>query len=158
MKKTKVLITKYRNFLMYTLFGTLASLVNILAYWLLGHAFGWPYLLANSLAWFISVLFSFFVNKSWVFKSAYSTWTEFLAEFISFMLSRILSFFVDNFLMFVGISLLQVASIGVKIIDQVLVGLLNYLTSVLVFNRRTRRLKDTYQRAKARWVKYRQHK
>ncbi len=158
MKTVKVLITKYRNFLMYTLFGTLASLVNILAYWLLGHACGLPYLLANSLAWFISVLFSFFVNKSWVFKSAYSTWTEFLAEFISFMLSRILSFFVDNFVMFVGISLLLVPSIGVKIIDQVLVGLLNYLTSVLVFNRRTRRLKDTYQRAKARWVKYRQHK
>lgn len=148
---------RYHNFLMYMVFGFLASLVNILSYWLFGHFFGLPYLFANSIAWLISVLFSFFTNKTWVFKSEYSGWRNFLTEFISFMLSRVVSFFGDNFLMILGITLLGWPSLWVKIIDQLIVGLLNYGTSVLVFNRKSKRIQEALQRSQERLKRLRNH-
>lgn len=141
---------KHRSFFMYMVFGFLASVVNIFSYWFLGHLLHMPYLFANSLAWLISVLFSFFSNKSWVFNSEYSTLSEFLKEFISFMLSRIVSFFADNFLMILGITILGWPSLGVKIIDQLLVGLLNYGTSVLVFNHESKKMQSALRRSKER--------
>lgn len=149
MEILKKYFNKYRNFFLYMIFGFLASLVNIFAYWFLGHMIHMPYLFANSIAWLVSVLFSFFSNKSWVFKSKYSTLKEFLKEFISFMFSRIVSFFADNFLMILGITILGWPSLWVKILDQLLVGLLNYGTSVLVFNHEHEKMQAALQRSKA---------
>ncbi len=135
---------------MYMVFGFLASLVNIFSYWFFGHLVHMPYLFANSLAWLVSVLFSFFSNKSWVFNSEYSTLREFLKEFVSFMLSRIVSFFADNFIMILGITILGWPSLWVKILDQLLVGLLNYGTSVLVFNHENKKMQAALKRSKER--------
>lgn len=48
------LIHKYRHFLRYTLYGFVASLVNILVYFVFTHVWHIPYVIGNNVAWVIS--------------------------------------------------------------------------------------------------------
>ncbi|MCD2255169.1 GtrA family protein [Lactobacillus sp. CC-MHH1034] len=151
MAKLRQFYLKHQAFFLYMIFGFLGSVVNIVSYWLLAHFFRLPYILANSIAWVLGLLFSFFTNKSLVFKSRYSNSQAFFKEFLSFLLSRIFSFFVDNLTMFIGISLLHLPSIWAKIIDQLIVGLLNYGTSVLVFQKDKRKMRAALDRSRRRF-------
>ncbi|MGA3409062.1 GtrA family protein [Lactiplantibacillus pentosus] len=117
----------------YAVFGFMAALINVLAFWLLHAVLAEHYLFSNTIAWIVATLFSFFTNKAVVFQSKSQNFWHWCREFVSFMLTRGLSYFFDTFLMFLGISLLIWPAMLVKIIDQVLVGLFNYGTSRLIF-------------------------
>ncbi|ANK60628.1 GtrA family protein [Loigolactobacillus backii] len=129
----KKLLYRYHNFFSYMVFGFLASIINILAYWLFRHFFLIQYLLANALAWLIATLFGFFTNKSLVFRSKYTSWRALQRELVSFLSLRIFSLGIDSLIMFSGISLLKLASMPTKIADQLIVGIVNYLFSRWVF-------------------------
>lgn len=131
----KRLVFKYRDFLTYTIFGFLASLVNIFTYWVFRHTIIWPYLLANTMAWFVANLFGFFTNKSLVFQSKYTTFGAVCREVLSFFFFRGVSFFLDNGLMIVAISFLGWQSMTAKIIDQLIVGIVNYITTRYTFKK-----------------------
>lgn len=131
----KRLLLKYHDFLTYTIFGFLASVVNIASYWLFRHTLIFPYLIANTLAWLIANLFGFFTNKSLVFQSKYTTFSALFHEVLSFFFFRGLSFFLDNGLMIVGISILGCPSMTAKIIDQIIVGIVNYITTSYTFKK-----------------------
>ncbi|MSD83493.1 GtrA family protein [Lactobacillus curvatus] len=131
----KRLLFKYRDFLTYTVFGCLASLVNIFTYWIFRHTIIWPYLLANTMAWLIANLFGFFTNKSLVFQSKYTTLGAVCREVLSFFFFRSVSFFLDNSLMIVAISFLGWQSMPAKIIDQLIVGIVNYITTRYTFKK-----------------------
>ena len=131
----KRMIFKYRDFLTYTVFGFLASVVNIATYWVFRHTLIWPYLLANTMAWLIANLFGFFTNKSLVFQSKYTNFRALFQEIISFFFFRGVSFFLDNGLMIVGISMLGWHSMTAKIIDQLIVGIVNYITTSYTFKK-----------------------
>ncbi|PIO82324.1 hypothetical protein BSQ39_01470 [Loigolactobacillus backii] len=132
-KMLKKLLYRYHNFFSYMVFGFLASIINILAYWLFRHFFLIQYLLANALAWLIATLFGFFTNKSLVFRSKYTSWRALQRELVSFLSLRIFSLGIDSLIMFSGISLLKLASMPTKIADQLIVGIVNYLFSRWVF-------------------------
>ncbi|MDF2312148.1 GtrA family protein [Lactiplantibacillus pentosus] len=117
----------------YAVFGFMAALINVLAFWLLHAVLVEHYLFSNTIAWIVATLFSFFTNKAVVFQSKSQNFWHWCREFVSFMLTRGLSYFFDTFLMFLGISVLIWPAMLVKIIDQVLVGLFNYGTSRLIF-------------------------
>ena len=87
------------------------------------------YQIANVLAWLASVIFAFITNKLWVFNSKSMAWRPFLWETLTFFFFRLLSLAVDQFIMFVGISLLSGNPLIVKIIDNVIVVILNYFFS-----------------------------
>lgn len=131
----KRMIFKYRDFFTYTVFGFLASIVNIATYWVFRHTLIWPYLLANTMAWLIANLFGFFTNKSLVFQSKYTNFRALFQEIISFFFFRGVSFFLDNGLMIVGISMLGWHSMTAKIIDQLIVGIVNYITTSYTFKK-----------------------
>ncbi|WP_208422004.1 GtrA family protein [Latilactobacillus fragifolii] len=131
----KRLLFKYRDFLTYTVFGCLASLVNIFTYWVFRHTIIWQYLLANTMAWLVANLFGFFTNKSLVFQSKYTTLGAVCREVLSFFFFRSVSFFLDNGLMIVAISFLGWQSMPAKIIDQLIVGIVNYITTRYTFKK-----------------------
>ncbi|GAW99168.1 GtrA family protein [Secundilactobacillus mixtipabuli] len=121
------LYKKYESVVSYLFFGGLTTLINI-------GAFAWfnPHMnlqLATALAWFVSVVFAFITNKLWVFNSKSMDLKTFLWETLTFFFFRILSLFVDEFIMFVGVSLLSGNALFVKIIDNVVVVLINYFFS-----------------------------
>ena len=136
----KRLLFKYRDLLTYTVFGFLASLVNIFTYWVFRHTIIWPYLLANTIAWLLANLFGFFTNKSLVFQSKYTTFKALFREVISFFFFRGVSFLLDNGLMIVAISFIGWQSMTAKIVDQLIVGIVNYITTSYTFKKSERQM------------------
>lgn len=97
----KTLIKKFlnRETIIYTIFGVLTTAVNYISYWLLRSRLGIPFLIANTIAWIISVLFAFITNKLVVFESRSFKFRLLLFELVSFVGARILSFlFEEGFL------------------------------------------------------------
>ena len=70
MTKIKDLIVKYRELLLYLIFGVLTTLVNFLTYWIFTKILGEElYLINNAIAWVVGVIFAFVTNKLFVFES-----------------------------------------------------------------------------------------
>jgi len=126
---------KLWNLFIYLFFGGLATIVNIVTYficieWLFLH-----YLLANGISWVASVLFAFVTNKLWVFHSKTEGKLELLVEFAKFIFYRVLSLGMDMGVMYVMIDLMDTTNLTAKIITQIIVVLANYLFSkFLIFN------------------------
>lgn len=136
-KTIQNLIHKYWEQLMYLVFGVLTTAVNMVVFYLLDQYTGMYYLLSNTVAWFLSVLFAFFTNKTWVFQSKYTTFRDFSREIASFFFFRVISYIMDTAIMFVGISMLHGPNMVVKIIDQFVIILANYIFSKWIFNKST---------------------
>jgi len=136
-KTIQNLIHKYWEQLMYLVFGVLTTAVNMVVFYLLDQYTGMYYLLSNTIAWFLSVLFAFFTNKTWVFQSKYTTFRDFSREIASFFFFRVISYIMDTAIMFVGISMLHGPNMVVKIIDQFVIILANYIFSKWIFNKST---------------------
>ncbi|MFB1437349.1 teichoic acid glycosylation protein [Latilactobacillus sakei] len=136
-KTIQNLIHKYWEQLMYLVFGVLTTAVNMVVFYLLDQYTGMYYLLSNTIAWFLSVLFAFFTNKTWVFQSKYTTFRDFSREIASFFFFRGISYIMDTAIMFVGISMLHGPNMVVKIVDQFVIILANYIFSKWIFNKST---------------------
>ena len=136
-KTIQNLIHKYWEQLMYLVFGVLTTAVNMVVFYLLDQYTGMYYLLSNTIAWFLSVLFAFFTNKTWVFQSKYTTFRDFSRELASFFFFRGISYIMDTAIMFVVISMLHGPNMVVKIIDQFVIILANYIFSKWIFNKST---------------------
>ena len=131
------LFKKYQSVIAYLFFGGLTTLINFVVFFIFAPGLHWNYQVANFIAWFLSVLFAFFTNKVWVFGSKYTTVKAFFIEMWSFFFYRILSYFIDAGIMFVGISLLHANSSLTKLIDQVVIVVLNYFFSkFFIFKKR----------------------
>ncbi|KRL78994.1 GtrA family protein [Secundilactobacillus paracollinoides] len=129
------LFHKYESVISYLFFGGLTTLINIGVFvWLSPHIY---YQVANVIAWFLSVLFAFITNKLWVFHSKTMVLRTFIWEMASFFFFRIASLGVDALILWVGISLLNGNTIVVKLIDQIVVVILNYFFSKWFIFRKT---------------------
>ncbi|EKQ17598.1 teichoic acid glycosylation protein [Lacticaseibacillus paracasei] len=78
----------------------------------------------------------FLSNKSVVFHSDYSSKKKFWFELISFLVLRGVSLLLDNLIMIIGVDWLHSNEILVKILDQVIIVIANYLFSKLIFLRK----------------------
>ncbi|NRO38374.1 hypothetical protein IMAU30002_00506 [Lactobacillus helveticus] len=89
--------------------------------------------ISNTIAFIVSNLASFYFNQKAVFINNvdhdHSTWHK----LIVFFTYRVISLIPDTLIMLVGLSWLHLNALLVKIIDQVLVGVFNYLTTRSVF-------------------------
>lgn len=126
---------KHRDFIVYTFYGFLASVINVFAFHILHNHWRINMLVANTVAWLIANIFSFIVNKKIVFQSSYQNWKTFIQESGLFLSQRLLSLILDNILMWIGISLLQWNNLIAKMLDQIIVGLVNYLSTQAIFLR-----------------------
>lgn len=124
---------KYRDLIVYTIFGFLASIINVVVFGLLHKQLQMNMLVANTIAWFIANLFSLVANKLIVFKSDYKSFKTFYKEALLFMSQRVFTLILDSIIMQIGIDMLHFNSIWVKIFDQIFVGLVNYLATKAIF-------------------------
>ena len=65
----KDLFLKYKEVIMYLVFGVLTTVVNIVVYYVVADCLKINYLIANIAAWFLSVLFAYVTNRKYVFES-----------------------------------------------------------------------------------------
>ena len=97
MKTIKNLIIKYKELIIYVLFGLCNTVVNLGAYKLLTMLLGVElYLVSNGIAWFVTVVFAFITNKLFVFQSKSWKMNLVFKEAVSFFATRVLSFFIEE--------------------------------------------------------------
>ena len=139
-EKLKGLIEKYYEQLAYLFFGGLATLLNIvlaLVFRWMGMPTTWNTLLDNV----ICILFAYCTNRIWVFRS-HSRGMDAVREFASFIGCRLGTLVMDVAIMWIGVDLIGAALVpegwqglwflAVKLVDQVLVILFNYIFSKLI--------------------------
>ncbi|MCI1282975.1 GtrA family protein [Lacticaseibacillus songhuajiangensis] len=131
MTTIKQLYQKYAMFIRYVVIGVLTTVVNLVVFFLLKHL-GMNYLIANTIAWLVSVIFAFFTNKQIVFQSKSKNAAAF-AEMVLFFILRGVSLALDDGLMYLGISVLLWNTGLVKIAVQIIVIITNYIFSKLIF-------------------------
>lgn len=133
----KKLFEKYREIIMYLIFGALTTLVSLLSYSLFVSLLPLSITAASALSWVISVNFAFVTNKLFVFLSRSLEKKTVLKELASFFLARgisgIVEIFLPELLFKVGLSfsLFGVKGLVSKIIVNVIVSILNYIFSKL---------------------------
>lgn len=113
---------KIKELFTYGIGGLLTTLVNYLVYF--GLCMGkMDYLLANTLAWAVAMIFSYIVNRKVVFGSR-GAW---LQEFLSFAGLRLLTLGMENLLLFLAVEQLGLSEGISKIAVSVVTVVSNYI-------------------------------
>lgn len=134
-KQGRKLLRRYRNLYVYMFFGFVAALINTIVFVVLHNNFKVVLVFANTLAFIISNLASFFFNHYAVFTHHVDRSKSIWHKLIAFFTFRIISIVPDTLIMLVGLSVLRWNTVLVKLIDQLLVGIFNYLTTKAVFQK-----------------------
>ncbi|UQS84354.1 GtrA family protein [Bombilactobacillus thymidiniphilus] len=130
------IIKQYWEVISYLIFGGLTTVINLGVFTFLytwGHYCGVQ--VANLIAWVLSVLFAYITNKLYVFDSRQSSKQDALRELGSFFFFRVASYLLDVAILAIGISWLHMNSFLVKVLDNVLVVVVNYIFSKLIIFR-----------------------
>ncbi len=109
-------ISKYNEFILYTVFGVGTTLVNFIVYWLMLRLLGeGMYLLANVVAWFASVVYAFITNKLYVFRSTAKDFPTVMQEAVKFAGARVISLVFEEVGLFVMLTLLDFGEYALQI-------------------------------------------
>ena len=153
----KELFKKYREIIMYLIFGVLTTVVSIVGYIVFRAVFpnaqsvteqlSWIFTLTsrfgiesntvfpNILSWILASTFAFITNRLFVFRSENKTFGKVLLEALRFYASRISTLLVDVILMFLLVDLTGFHAgwyeLLAKIFTNVVVIVLNYIFSKL---------------------------
>ena len=127
MKQTlQTLLRRYREQWSYLIVGGCTTLVNYAVFFLY-------YQLSNVLAWVCAVIFAYFANGRWVYRSvARRGWRE----AGSFALSRLFSLGLESLLLHLLVDLAQVHQLAAKLLVAVVVVVVNYITGRIVYLRK----------------------
>lgn len=120
---------KYKEIINYLVFGVLTTVVNFVVYIGLTKGINVNEVLANVIAWIVSVIFAYITNKIYVFESETKSIKEIIKEFISFVACRLFSGILDIGSFYLFVTILKVNDILAKVVVSVLVVILNYIFS-----------------------------
>ena len=146
MDKIKEIVIKYKEFVLYAIFGVVTTLANLFAFLLSDFILGQDYyLISNAIAWIVGVVVAFVTNKLWVFNSKSWKLGVFLKEFSEFVGARLFSFGVEEagMWLFVDVIGFDEKSLNIfgfvitgvwiaKIVLSVIVVILNYFFSKFI--------------------------
>lgn len=131
------LLKKYKEILLYLIFGGFTTLINIAVYWLCADVFHWGTIASTIIAWVLSVIFAFITNKLLVFESRSRSLKTLVYETFSFFGCRIFSGVLDLGIMWLTVDVFHWNNMLMKIISNVLVIILNYIFSkALIFRKK----------------------
>ncbi|MBE6827774.1 MAG: GtrA family protein [Ruminococcaceae bacterium] len=142
MEKIRELLKKYREIIVYIIFGVLTTFVNWAVYTLFVEVFGVSIGVSNAVAWTAGVLFAFITNKIWVFRSKSFEIKTLAREFVSFVGARaftgVLEIVGVPLLVKLGLDaeILGIDGMAAKLIVSVAVVILNYVFSKLFIFRK----------------------
>ena len=140
MKKIKRLLLKYKEVIMYLIFGVATTLVNWVVYSLLMKTSAVNMTISNAIAWFTAVVFAYITNKLFVFESKSWNVAEVWKEVVKFFGARIATGVVEigglPLLYYIGVkqSLFGVEGFVAKIFVSVMC-LAKYLYSIKRINK-----------------------
>ena len=130
------LIKKYKELILYGIFGLGATLVNIIAFYLLRKG-GISLIPSNCLAWFFAFVFAFVTNKVIVFGSTDWKSGKAVYELITFTAARLGTLVVDTAMMYAMVDLMKINDLISKVVVNIVVIIINYvLSKFVIFNKK----------------------
>lgn len=131
------LYQKYREIILYGVFGVLTTVVNWGGYWFLADIAHVPYLASTVIAQVLAILFAYLTNRKWVFESKAKGAREVLGEMLRFFSARGVSLLLDLGCMYAGVDLLHINDKLMKLLANVVVVIANYaLSKLFVFRKK----------------------
>ena len=124
------MIKKYREIILYVVFGGLTTIVSIGSFAWCEMGLGMDPLIANVMT------FAYITNKIWVFQAKTSGLKEGFMQMIGFYGGRLLTLGIEEFILLLFINGLGFPGILVKIAAQVIVLVANYIISKCFIFRR----------------------
>jgi len=118
---------------LYALWGVITVVFNVALFYVLYHMFGMGYQVANLIDWFLSVLFSFVVNKMFVFQHETVSLTKEVATFYG---TRVATYLIEALILWLGITIMGANGTMTKVIGHGIALVANYfLSKWLVFKK-----------------------
>jgi len=135
-EKLAKLLNKYKEVVLYCIFGGLTTVINIITYFMLSRFFNINYLISNIIAWVLSVLFAYVTNKIFVFRSKNTEFKYVIKELLAFIGCRLFSGLLDIGIMYIFVDIFKFNDFIIKIIANIIVIILNYVFSkVMIFKK-----------------------
>lgn len=132
-EKIKALLIKYEEIIAYLIVGVLNTIVSWAAFFVCAYTFldaqiVWQNMLLSVISWVVGVVFGYFMNRKFVFKSKEP---DIWKEFLQFSGGRVSTWLLDMVMMVLMVNLLKINEAFSKIFVSVLVMIGNYLISKL---------------------------
>ena len=134
-KRLKNLLCKYRELVIYLVFGVLTTLVNYLVFFPLYNYIGLSGALSNGIAWGIAVVFAYITNKPFVYKSKDWSAKTVLPEFGKFIGYRFGSGLLETAGIWLFVDIWHFNGNIIKIIAACFVVTINYLAGKILFKK-----------------------
>ena len=136
MEKLKALMVRYRDVIVYLVFGVLTTAVNYIVYLPCYNVLGLSGSVSNAIAWVGAVAFAYLTNKPFVFRSHDWSAKTVIPELTKFVGCRVGSGVLETAIIFLTVDLLGWNGNVMKLLTSVLVVVLNYIGSkLLVFKK-----------------------
>ena len=150
LEKIKALCVRYREQLLYLIFGGLTTVVDwsicfvgyrlfaeqLQTHWVTVH-------IIDTVAWLAAVLFAFFTNRILVFRSRKRGLLPVLGELGTFAGGRVVTLLAQEAIMAVFVTALGLSEYVIKIVAAVVVVIANYFISKLLVFRKSGRGRGT---------------
>lgn len=124
---------KHREGVSYLFWGGVAFVLSTSLFWLFAEYMGMNEVLANTIDWIICVIFTFFTNKWFVFKSKTGSLKAFGKEFVEFTVARFFTLILENVIIWIGCTKMGfdhgIGQMLVKFVGQFIVVVTNYVLS-----------------------------
>ena len=132
----KTLLEKYRDVIVYLVFGVLTTAVNYVVYLPCYNVFHLSGSVSNAIAWVGAVAFAYVTNKPFVFQSHDWSAKTVIPELTKFVGCRLGSGVLETAIIFLTVDLMAWNGNVMKLATSVLVVILNYIGSrLLVFKK-----------------------
>lgn len=128
----KKILNKQEKFIKYCIFGVLISIIEILLYCILSKFINLEPLIANSIAFILSVLMSYYANSKYVFKTIFISKKSKLKRFYLFLGTRTMGLFIDSSILYLLLEL-NCPNIISKTISCISTTLINYYIGKYIF-------------------------
>lgn len=128
----RALLQKHRELVSYVFWGVMTTAVNYTAYFLLRNVLLVPLVAGNVTAWAVSVLFAYFVNKLFVFRSKDWAWRVALRELWQMAASRLFTLGLETGILWLFVKKLLLNEFIVKLGANVVVVVANYVLSKFI--------------------------
>ena len=120
---------KHEEGINYLFFGFLAFVLNYVLYFLFADAMQMHYMAATVLSWVLTVVFAYWTNRRFVFKSNNKDMAAVWKEFVSFISARVATGVLEMVLMYLLVDCAHANDKISKLICQTIVILANYILS-----------------------------
>ena len=129
-------IRSHKELVCYIFFGALTTLINYTVFFPLYNILSISATISNIVAWCVSVVFAFFTNKYYVFRSMDRSLHRVASELIRFLGCRFGSGVTESLILFVTVDIMSWNGNIWKLITGVFVIVANYFgTKFLVFQK-----------------------